>query len=109
MAAPEVIQRMATHSGRREADGRWQHKADRGVYTNFRQIAGIPLWEKVKVPALVIRGERSTRFTPEVLAEVRARAPQVQMAEVPASDHHITLDNPQGFIEVVRAFLNGRG
>ncbi len=106
MAAPEVIHRMAIHSGRRDADGRWQHKADRRVYTNFEQIAGVPLWEKVKVPALVIRGERSTRFTPEVLAEIRARAPQVQMAEVPASDHHITLDNPQGFVDVVQRFLS---
>ena len=32
-------------------------------------------------------------------------APQVQMVEVPASDHHITLDNPEGFIKVVREFL----
>jgi pimeloyl-ACP methyl ester carboxylesterase len=105
MAAPEVIRRMAMHSGRQDADGRWQHKADRGVYAKFGQIAGVPLWEKVKVPALVIRGERSTRFTPQQLAEVRARAPQVQMAEVPASDHHITLDNPQGFVDVVQKFL----
>jgi len=40
-----------------------------------------------------------------VLAEIRARAPQVQMAEVPASDHHIMLENPQGFVDVVRKFL----
>ncbi len=107
IAAPEVLHRMALHSGRQDADGRWQHKADRGVYANFEQIAGVPLWEKVKVPALVIKGERSTRFTPELLAEVRERAPQVQMAEVPASDHHITLDNPQGFVDVVQSFLRG--
>jgi pimeloyl-ACP methyl ester carboxylesterase len=75
------------------------------VYANFTQIAGVPLWEKVKVPALVIRGERSTRFTPDQLAEVRARAPQVQVAEVAASDHHITLDNPHGFVEAVQKFL----
>jgi pimeloyl-ACP methyl ester carboxylesterase len=105
MAAPEVIRRMAMHSGRQDAEGRWQHKADRGVYANFKQIAGVPLWEKIKVPALVIKGEHSKRFTPEVLAEVRALAPQVQMAEVPASDHHITLDNPHGFVDVVRKFL----
>ena len=107
MAAPEVIRRMAVHSGRQDASGRWHHKADRRVYASFEQIAGVPLWEKVKAPALVIKGERSTRFTPEVLAEVRARAPQVEMAEVPASDHHITLDNPQGFVDVVREFLRG--
>jgi len=105
MAAPEVIRRMALHSARQDADGRWQHKADRRVSANFQQIAGVPLWEKVKVPALVIKGERSKRFTPEQLAEVQARAPQVQMAEVPASDHHITLDNPQGFVDAVQKFL----
>ena len=105
MAAPEVVHRMAMHSGRQAADGRWQHKADRRVYANFQQIAGIPLWEKIKVPAVVIRGERSTRFGPEELAEIRKRAPQVQVAEVPASDHHITLDNPLGFVEAVQAFL----
>jgi len=27
------------------------------------------------------------------------------MAEVPASDHHIMLDNPQGFVDVVQKFL----
>ena len=106
MAAPEVLHHMAMHSGRQEADGQWRHKADRSVYANFQQIAGVPLWEKVKVPALVIRGgERSPRFTPEVLSEIRALAPQVQMAEVPASDHHVTLDNPQGFVDVVQKFL----
>jgi pimeloyl-ACP methyl ester carboxylesterase len=105
MAAPEVVHRMALHSGRQDGDGKWHHKADRRVYANFQQIAGVPLWEKVKVPALVIRGEHSKRFTPPQLAEVRTRAPQVEMAEVPASDHHITLDNPQGFVEVVQKFL----
>ena len=108
MAAPEVLQRMAQFSGRQNADGTWRHKADRGVYANFTQIAGVPLWEKIKVPALVIRGgEHSPRFTPEVMADIHARAPQVQVAEVTASDHHVTLDNPQGFVDVVRKFLQG--
>ena len=105
MAAPEVVHRMAMHSGRERPDGRWQHKADRRVYANFQQIAGMPFWDQIKVPALVIRGSRSTRFGPAELGDIRARAPQVQMAEVPASDHHITLDNPLGFNEVLRAFL----
>jgi len=57
------------------------------------------------VALLVISGERCTRFNPEVLAEIRAGAPQVQMAVVPASDHHLMLDNPPGFVDVVRKFL----
>jgi pimeloyl-ACP methyl ester carboxylesterase len=39
------------------------------------------------------------------MAEIRARAPQVQMEKVPASDHHIMLENPRGFVDVVRKFL----
>ncbi len=106
MAAPEVLQRMARHSARRNADGTWQHKADRGVYANFTQIAGVPLWEKIKMPALVIRGgAHSPRFTPEIMAEIHARAPQVRVAEVTDTDHHITLDNPRGFVEAVQRFL----
>lgn len=105
MAAPENVRHLAVHSGRQRPDGHWQHKADRRVYTNFEQVAGVPLWEKITIPALVILGERSRRFTPAVLAEVRARAPQVQLAEVPASDHHVMLDSPRGFVDAVRAFL----
>ena len=74
------------YSGRQDSEGKWQHKADRRVYVNFRQVAGVPLWEKVKVPALVIKGGHSRRFGPEVVADIRARAPQVQSAL--AQDFH---------------------
>jgi esterase len=106
LTAPDVLQRMALYSSRQEPDGRWRHKADRKVYANFHQIAGLPMWDNIKVPALVIRGgDHSPRFTPEAMAEIHARAPQVQLATVTDSDHHITLDNPHGFIEVVQKFL----
>jgi pimeloyl-ACP methyl ester carboxylesterase len=39
---------------------------------------------------------------------VKARAPQVELATVPESDHHATLDNPAGFVEAVRPFLAKR-
>jgi pimeloyl-ACP methyl ester carboxylesterase len=107
IAAPEVIHRMALHSGRQGDDGRWHHKADRRVYANFQQMAGIPLWEKIRIPALVIKGERSNRFGPAQMAEIRSKAPQVQWAEVPESNHHIPLDNPQGFVDSLQAFLLG--
>jgi pimeloyl-ACP methyl ester carboxylesterase len=105
IAPPDVIHRMAMHSGTKDSDGRWRHKADRRVYANSQQMDGVPLWEKIKVPALVIKGSRSTRFGPQDMAAIRANAPQVQWAEVPESNHHITLDNPHGLVEVVQAFL----
>ncbi len=109
IAAPEIIRHMARHSGKQGADGRWQHKADRRVYANSQQHAGIPLWERIAIPALVIKGSRSTRFSPDQMVEIRRRAPQVQWAEVPDSNHHITLDNPQGFVAAVQGFLQRIG
>ncbi len=106
IAPSEVIHHMALQSGRQGADGRWQHKADRRVYANSQQMPGMPLWEKIKIPALVIKGDRSTRFGPQELAEIRTRAPQVQWAEVSQSNHHITLDNPPEFVDVVQKFLS---
>lgn len=105
IAAAEIIEHMALHSGRQAADGRWQHKADRRVYANSHQLAGIPLWRNIKIPALVIKGSRSTRFGTQEMVSIRANAPHVQRAEVPSSNHHITLDNPRGFVEAIQAFL----
>lgn len=107
IAPAEVIHHMALHSGRQNAEGSWQHKADRRVYANSQQIEGVPMWGRIKVPALVVRGERSKRFGPAEMERIRALAPQVQMAEVSASNHHITLDNPNEFVDVVQDFLRG--
>jgi len=104
-ASPDVIRHVARHSGRKIADGDWRHKFDRGLYSLFERLDGIPLWERVRVPALIVKGEHSDRINESILDSIRVRAPQVELAVVPASDHHVTLDNPQGFIEAVRAFL----
>ena len=34
-----------------------------------------------------------------------AGCPQVELAEVPDSDHHVTLDSTAGFVHAVNAFL----
>ena len=104
-AAPEVIHYMAIKSGRQEADGRWRHKFDRSVYAMFERVDGLPLWARVKIPALLVKGALSRRIDAKMVEEVRACAPQVELAEVADADHHVTLDNPQGFVEAVRRFL----
>ena len=68
-------------------------------------IDGLPFWDEVKIPALLVKGDRSERITPEIYAAVKERCPQVELAEVANSDHHITLDNPAGFVAAVKPFL----
>ena len=109
IAAPEIIRYVATNSGRELPDGTWTHKFDRSLYSIFERLDAMPCWDKVRVPALVVRGERSDRVDAETFAEIKRRAPHVALASVADSDHHITLDNPQGFVEAVRGFLAPSG
>lgn len=105
-AAPEIHRHIAQSSGRQFDDGRWRHKVDRKVYGNREMVDSFPLWNKIKIPTLLMKGERSQRIDPVTVADVKSRAPQVEVAEVANADHHITLDNPAGFIQVARAFLD---
>jgi pimeloyl-ACP methyl ester carboxylesterase len=106
LAASEVIRHVAAHSGRQTAEGTWRHKFDRSLYAIFERRDGRPYWNHIKVPALLVKGEHSSRVNAEILAQVKARSPQVELVEVPNSDHHITLDNPGGFVDAVRAWLS---
>ncbi|MGH8667048.1 MAG: alpha/beta fold hydrolase [Burkholderiales bacterium] len=105
-AAPRMLRHIAQHSGRRFDDGRWRHKVDRNVYASRELFDSLALWNHIRIPSLLMKAANSTRMTPEAIAEVRSRAPQVQLALVPDSDHHITLDNPAGFVQAARKFLD---
>ena len=104
-AAPEIIRYLAERGGRQDENGRWRHKFDRNVYSKRELIEIPPLWDRVKIPALVVKGGLSNRVTPDIVADIKARAPQVELQEVPGSEHHVTLDNPSDFVVVVKRFL----
>ncbi|MEO7726185.1 MAG: alpha/beta hydrolase [Burkholderiales bacterium] len=104
-AAPAVLRYLAEQVAQQKADGSWGHKFDREVYAVRESIDGLPHWDHVRIPALVVKGQRSERITPEIIAAVKARCPQAEFAEVANADHHVMLDNPVGFTYVVNAFL----
>jgi esterase len=105
-ATPEIVRHLALRSGRPFEDGRWRSKVDRNVYAKRVSRALMPYWANIKIPALLMKGDRSNRVSPEIIAGVKALAPQVEVAQVAGCDHHVTLDNPPGFVEVATKFLN---
>jgi len=76
------------------------------VYSGRELLDIMPHWDRIRIPALLVKGALSNRITPDIYAEIKLRAPQVELAEVHGSEHHVTLDNPQEFVKVVRAFLS---
>jgi pimeloyl-ACP methyl ester carboxylesterase len=104
-APREIVRHLAQNGGRHSADGTWRHKFDRNVYATRVRLDGIPFWSEIRVPALLVRGGRSERITPQISAEIQDRCPHVELGVVPDADHHVMLDNPAGFVQTVRAFL----
>ena len=104
-ATKEIVHSIAGHGAKQLPNGTWQHKFDRSVYAIREAIDGLPFWKNVKIPALLVKGGLSERITPEIQAAVKERCPHVEFAEIANSDHHITLDNPAGFVEAVKPFL----
>ena len=105
-AKPEVVRYIASHSARQFPDGTWRHRFDRNVYAIRESIDGMQFWDRIKIPALLVKGSLSERITPEIQAGVKERCPQVELAEVAGSNHHVTLDNPVGFVQAVKPFLS---
>ena len=104
-ASPALVRYIGENSVREMDDGTWRYKFDRNVYATREMSDGRPNWNRIKVPAMMVKGDRSPRITPEVFADLKARCPQAELAEVTNSDHHVTLDNPAMFIEKVSDFL----
>lgn len=63
-----------------------------------------PLWERIGLPVLVLRGARSDLLLPETAARMAAR-PGVRVAEIPDAGHAPALMEP-GQIGLVRDFLS---
>jgi pimeloyl-ACP methyl ester carboxylesterase len=104
-AVPEIIRYLAERGGRQGPDGRWRHKFDRNVYSKRDLLDIMPHWNRITIPALLVKGGLSNRISPDIYDEIKRRCPQVELAEVPGSEHHVTLDNPDGCVRVMKAFL----
>ncbi|HET9663273.1 MAG TPA: alpha/beta hydrolase [Burkholderiales bacterium] len=103
--ATAILHHVARNSGRRTETGGWRHKFDRNVYAQRPELDGIPYWSSIGIPALLVKGAMSERISPQIASQIRARCPHAELVEVPHSDHHVTLDNPAGFVAAVRDFL----
>ena len=107
-AVPEVTHHIALNCCKQMPEGTWRHKFDAHVHSEHKFLDCIACWESIRIPALLIKADLSERVTPKICDDVKARCPSAEFALVTNSHHHITLDNPSGFVGAVNAFL-GRG
>ncbi|MEW6297399.1 MAG: alpha/beta hydrolase [Thermodesulfobacteriota bacterium] len=100
----EKLRYLASFAFAQQPSGKWTAKLDRR--TLFREpIDGRPLLSHITCPTLIVRAERSPVLSDEKLARLVGRLPQGRWVEVKDTYHHVMLDNPDGLVRAVRAFL----
>jgi pimeloyl-ACP methyl ester carboxylesterase len=91
---------------RRNDDGSWRAHYDPRIAQPVPQ-KDLELWslyDAVRCPTLVLRGERSDLLTRDTAAEMARRGPRARVVEIPGVGHAPTLLHPDQ-IAIVRGFL----
>jgi esterase len=113
-ATEEELVRWVQGGLRQEPDGQWRWRAD----PIFRQPPTAPgrlnatpavlrqRLAQVQCPTLLLVGEES--WMVEATEQTAPAHPRVRVVRIPQAGHWIPLDNPQGFLQVVGAFLDER-
>src|SRR6059036_3794565 len=82
-----------------ERDGAWVYRFDPASNSERRPVDAWTLLDRIAAPTLIARGELSP-VLPRVMAEKLCAAIRgASLVEVPASYHHLVLDNPAGFVQ----------
>ncbi len=101
-----AVQRGVRHNSRRLPDGRWVWRYDRQRAGSGDQMSG--LWADVDaltMPVMLVKGGESVFVTPEGLAEMRRRLPQLRVEEVAGSGHAVQSDQPAALIGLIADFI----
>ena len=87
-------------------DPDFQNTRPQGEGANLPQRASRDVWQDlaaVKCPIMIVRGLRSDRYTPEILARINRDYPNIEWATV-NSQHDVADQAPQELVAAVRKF-----
>jgi pimeloyl-ACP methyl ester carboxylesterase len=104
-AAPESLRkRLAEHSIREDADGRFVYKFDPRWFG--LQPAPHAKLSDVRCPTLLIRGGESTLLTAEGAASVVEQLPSGRLIEISGAGHNVHLERPTEVIVAITEHLS---
>ncbi len=102
--------KMFTINGLRQDDGGFIYNYDKKLEAKIIQNADADfdiwhVWDQIKCPVLVIRGETSMALQKEVAEEMTQRGPKADLIEIPVTGHAPTFLSDEQ-VSVVREWLN---
>lgn len=99
----ETLRRVATANG-----GRWDSRILDSFDTPAAEGRLIDAARQLKVPTLIVRGERSTLSTPESVAELAGCIADVEAVEISDAGHLVAVDQADAFNALLLDFLERR-
>jgi len=106
-----TLRHRVTHALRQLPDGTVTYKYDKELRRNPRALFDHTpdelwsAWRAVNCPVLLVRGADSDVLAADTAQRMLAENPNVSFASIPDCGHSITLDRPQGLLEVVTPWL----
>ena len=105
-ADPALLRHLA-RAGLIHTDGGYRYRFDPACYANRQPVDCWPLLPRITAPALVVRGELSPILPADMAARLGASIPRAEVVEIKGAYHHLTLDAPDAFADVLKRFLCG--
>jgi esterase len=88
-----------------ERNGAWVYRFDPASNSERHPVDAWTLLDRITAPTLIARGELSPVLPRDMADKLRAAIPNATLVEIPASYHHLVLDNPAAFVQELDLFL----
>jgi esterase len=92
-------------SGVVERDGAWVYRFDPASNAERKPVDAWTLLDRIAAPTLITRGELSPVLPRDMADKLCAAIRGATLVEIPASYHHLVLDNPAGFVQELDRFV----
>jgi len=89
-----------------ERDGSWVYRFDPASNAERRPVDAWTLLDRITAPTLITRGELSPVLPRDMADKLQASIRGATLVEIPASYHHLVLDNPEAFVRELDKFLS---
>jgi pimeloyl-ACP methyl ester carboxylesterase len=106
-----VLRRRLRYATQALPDGKTGWRYDLAIREQSRQGTAAPaedLWPqlpRITCPTLIVRGADTDLLSPEIAQQMLDTLPNAQLAEVQRAAHMVFEENPDGFMEVMRHYL----
>jgi pimeloyl-ACP methyl ester carboxylesterase len=104
VADPELLEHLA-REGVVERDGGWVYRFDPNANAARQPVDAWTLLDRIAAPTLIARAALSPVLPAAQAARLRVSIRRAELVEIPEAYHHLTLDQPVAFVEVLERFL----